>query len=423
VVQRHAWLIAWIGAGVLLLVLLAVWQGEAYVEYSDGVYAASARALVHGLVPYRDFAAAQPPGVFYAGAFLLELGDSVGGLRRGLAVVDLVTAALVLTAVWRLTGRRASAGLAGLAALLTPWALREHAQLLPETFAAPLLLGAALAARDKRSSWACGLLGAAAGVFKVAFLLPAIAIAAAAAAPPLALAALAGVTVLELGASLLGFGSAVWRNVFEAQTQTGLSSAHYAGGLWAQAVWNLLPLIVAAALAVRWRTRARSPQLLTAVVAGAVGTLVLLLTLFKRGSYLNVLVVVEPPLLILAACGITWLLERRGAPISRAIVAAAALLVAVQVGSLLSSPRDPGAFARPGAASTSGWQLTDAQVDRQVALIDRCPVDLPFSGPPYLAFAADRRMPGNQPDQFIIDHARVERAFRSAAARDRPRCP
>ena len=31
-------------------------------------------------------------------------------------------------------------------AWLTPWALREHAQLLPETVAAPLLLGAALAA-------------------------------------------------------------------------------------------------------------------------------------------------------------------------------------------------------------------------------------------------------------------------------------
>jgi hypothetical protein len=133
--------------------------------------------------------------------------------------------------------------------------------------------------------------------------------------------------------------------------------------------------------------------------------------------------VVEPPLLILAACGITWLLERRGAALSRAILAAASLLVAVQVGSLLSSPRDPGAFTRPGAASTPGWQLTDAQVDREVALIGRCPAWLPFSGPPYLAFAADRRMPGNQPDQFIIDHAKVERPFRAAAARDRLRCP
>ena len=76
-------MIAWLAAAVAVLVVLAAWQGRAYVEYSDGVYAGSARAVLNGAVPYRDFAAAQPPGVFYAGALLLALGDSVDGAAPG----------------------------------------------------------------------------------------------------------------------------------------------------------------------------------------------------------------------------------------------------------------------------------------------------------------------------------------------------
>ena len=418
--------------------LLAAWQGRAYVEYSDGVYAGSARAVLHGAVPYHDFAAAQPPGVFYAGTLLLALGDSPDGLRRGLAVVDLILAALVLVAVWRLTGRRVSAVVAGLAALLTPWALREHAQLTPETFAAPLLLAAALVAAEERWSWGVGLLGAAAAMFKLAFLLPAAAIAAVAAAPATALSTLILATAAELATAWVGFGSAFWRGTVEAQTQTGLAPLHYAGGLWAQAAWNLAPLSLPAGLAIRLRRRVgadaggtagadpQATRLFRAVLVTAAASLVLLLTLLKRGSYLNAVVVVEPPLLILTACAITWLLERRTwatHPVLASLGAVALLLGAVEVGSLLVSPRDPGAFSRPRAATTPGWTLTDDQVRSQVAIIDRCPPDAAYPGAPYLAFAAGRRPPGNQPDQFIIAHASVDARFRTAAAVDRRRCP
>jgi hypothetical protein len=266
------------------------------------------------------------------------------------------------------------------------------------------------------------VLGAAAALFKVAFLVPAVAIAAAAAAPAIALAALVGATVLGFAAFAITFGADFWRGAFEAQTQTGLSSIHYAGGLWAQAAWNLLPLLACAALAVRWRRRARSPTLFVAVLAAGVGSLVLLVSLFKRGSYLNVLVVVEPPLLILAACGITWLLERvrRGAYV---LVGAAAVLATAEVASLLASPQHPGLFGRPFAASAPGVPLSDPQVRREVVAINRCPAGYAYSGPPYLAFAARRRLPGNQPDQFIIARAGADSRFRKAAASDQRRCP
>jgi hypothetical protein len=162
-----------------------------------------------------------------------------------------------------------------------------------------------------------------------------------------------------------------------------------------------------------------------AVLAAAVGSLALAVTLLKRGSYLNALVPAEAPLTILAACGVTWLIERR-APRNRgaiALAAAALVLGAVEVGSLLASPRDPSAFSRPGASSAPGWVLSDAQVGRQVATIERCPGGVPYSGPPYLAFAAHRRMPGEEPDQFIIARARADARFRAAAARDARRCP
>src|SRR3979411_120604 len=130
--------------GVALPVGLRVWQGDAYWSYSDGVYALSARLVLHGHDLYRDIAAAQPPPVFYAGALLLAVHDSVDALRVGLSALDLATAALVLAATWRLTAGRGVCVWAGLLALVPPLALHDPALLTPETLAAPLLMGAAL---------------------------------------------------------------------------------------------------------------------------------------------------------------------------------------------------------------------------------------------------------------------------------------
>jgi hypothetical protein len=420
-----AWWLAAAATGTLVVVLLAVWQGRAYVDYSDGVYAASARLVLHGHTPYRDFAAAQPPGVYLAGAAVLAFGDSVLALRHGLAVVDLILAGLVAAVVLRVTGRRTVAAGAGLVSLLSPWALLDHAQLLPETFGAPLLAGSILAAGRLRGCVLAGVLGGIACAFKIAFALPAVAIAAAAAAPGAALAALGATLATELVASGIGFGSGFWRQVLQAQSQTGLGGLHYSGGLLFQALWNLLPLLVPAGLAVRLRPRGPLDPQFRVLVVGALASLGLLLSVFKQGSYLNVAVAVEPPLVMLAACGWAWALVpgalRSGSPAVLAMIVAAALGMA-ETASLLAAPRSAALLGRPFAASGPGWQLTGGQVDGAVRAAARCPRGSAYSGPPYLAFAAQRRTPGDQPDQFIITHARADARFLARADADRERC-
>jgi len=410
-------------------VLLRFWQDDAYWEYSDGVYALTSRLVLDGTSLYRDVAAAQPPPVYYAGAGLLGVfGDSVDGLRAGLSVVPAITSLLVLTCVWRLTASRAAAVFAGVVALVTPWALREHAQLVPETFAAPLVLAAALSgSRTGRvGATLTGAFAAAAVAFKLACVLPAVAVAVAARRRGRALLGFAATGAVLAGGFLLAFGAPLLDGAVRAQRETGLAGLHYVAGLWAQAGWNLVPLLACAALA--WPAwRAAEPgsderALLRTLTAAAFGALLLLATLFKHGSYLTVLVVVEPPLLCLAAAGVTAAIRARAAG-RRALAGAAVILGALQVGSLLASPGDPRLFTRPLAASGPGWSMSPSAVERAVAELRACPPGVAVNGPPYLAFAAGRRMPGGQPDRFILENAPTLASFRTAADRDQPRCP
>jgi alpha-1,2-mannosyltransferase len=176
---RQDWdVAAAVGAGLVLeLVLLAVWQRNGYWDFSDGVYAESAREFLHGLVPYRDFAAAQPPLVFLVGVVLLAIHDGLASLRAGMALADLMTAILVGVCVWRLTGLRAVAVATAVLSPLLPISLHEHAQLTPETLAAPLLLGGALLCARRGRAGVGGVLLALAVLSKLAFALPALAIA------------------------------------------------------------------------------------------------------------------------------------------------------------------------------------------------------------------------------------------------------
>jgi hypothetical protein len=433
---------AWALLAAGLLVVLRAWQGDAYWEYSDGVYALTSRLVLHGAGLYRDVAAAQPPPIYYAGAGILGLfGDSVDGLRWGLSLVSLVTSLLVLACVWRLTSSRVVAVTAGVAALVTPWALREHAQLVPETFAAPLLLGAALAGsrgrrsaamraggRDGGSAMLAGALAALAVAFKLAFVLPALAVLLATRSRGRALLAFAAAGVVLATAFLLAFGDPLLDGAVRAQRQTGAASLRYVGGLWAQAGWNLLPLLACAALAWPARRAVADPALLRSLAAAALGALLLLLTLFKHGSYLTVVVVIEPSLLCLAAVGVMATLRARaGGRHARiggrlALAGTAVALWALQVGSLLASPGDPRLFTRPFAASGPAWTMSPSAVDDELARIRHCSPGVATSGPPYLAFAADRRIAGDQPDQFIVEHAPALARFRALAEHDQPRC-
>ena len=425
-------LLAWAGLAAITLVALAAWQGQSYWEYSDGVYSLSARRLLDGHALYEDFAAAQPPPLYLLGAAALAISDTPGAIRALMALCEAATSLLVLLAVYRLTRSRGAALAAAVACLLTPWALREHAQLLPETVAAPLLLGAALAAAAaagrRGGAIAAGVLGAIAVAFKLAFVLPALVIVLVANPRRRALAAFAGTGLLLGLACLLAFGaSPLWENVVDGQARTGRASAHYVAGLWAQAGWNLAALLLLAGLAWHRRAALADLPLAHALAAAALGSLLLLATLFKHGSYLTVLVVAEPPLLCLAAAGLTLAWRARKQPHAArpalALGVAAALVVATaQTASLLLSPSDPSVFTRPFAASGPARVLSDEQVRRSAAQIRRCPPGSAYPGPPYLAFVAGRPPAGGQPDQFMIANAPNLARFRRAAGEDPSIC-
>lgn len=417
--------------------LLALWQRNGYWEVSDGVYAATARAWLHGHGLYRDVAGAQPPPVYVTGLALLAVHDGLASLRAGLGLIDAVTALLTALCVWRLTGRRDATAVAGLGLPLLAITLHEHAQLVPETLAAPLLLGGALlcAGEDRRPAIGGALL-AVAGFCKLAFLLPAAAIVLAGRRRWPALSGLIGGLAVLAAVSQLAFGGAVWREAIRAQLQVGTAPLHYVGGLLGQAAWNEFALVIGAAVAIwRWLARERlaamparngGPQraagpLMWTLTGAAVAGLVLALSMFKRGSYLDVMVVAEPPLFALAVCGAVWSLERSA--VWRAAAIALIALVAVQSVSLLTSPSDPWAARRPGARSGLEWAASPAQVDQAVAEVRRCPSGRAYGGSAYLAFLAGRRMPGDQPDLFMLAEAPMNARFAAQAAGDRPVCP
>jgi hypothetical protein len=409
-----------LATGVLELVLLAVWQRNGYWEFSDGVYGETARVLLHGQDLYSDVAAAQPPPVYLFGALLLAVHDGLSSLRAGLALVELVTASLVALSVWRLSGRGRVALAAGLIAPLLPITLHEHAQLIPETLAAPLVMGGALWCARSERGVAGGATLACAAACKLAFGLPALVIVLVCSARRRAIAGLVTGGAALTAAAIVVFGTSVWRETVRAQLQVGNASVHYVGGLISQAAWNELPLVACAAAALLLARQAHDRELLRTLTAAAGGSLVLGLTLVKRGSYIDVFVVAEPPLLALAACGASWAWERAR---SRWLVALLGALLALQSLSLLIDPGDPVIARRPFAASGLQYALSPGAVNRAVTVARRCPRGLAYSGVPFIALLTDRRMPGNQPDLFIIGAAQLDASFARRAAADTPRCP
>lgn len=413
--------------GLVELALLIAWQRDGYWGFSGGVYAESSRQLLHGLIPYRDFVAAQPPPVFLVGALLLAVSDGAGALHVGLGLIDLMTAGLVAYCVWRLERRSWLAVVVGLAAPLLPITLNSHAQLIPETLAAPLIMAGAVGCASERHEYLGAASLALAAWCKVAFLLPALAVAIAAPRPRRAIGVVLGGFVLLYATSIAVFGTGVWRETIVAQFQVGEAGLHYSLGLIAQIVWNELPLLFGAALLagdIRRRRRAGAQsddRLIVTLAAAAIGGLLLALSVFKRGSYLNVMVVAEPPLLVLAVSGAArgWRASTR----LRLLIGIAVAVLAGQTVSLLVSPGDPGLAVRPFARSGLAWTASPSSVSQAVAVARRCPLTAAYSGNPYIAFLAARRMPGHQPDLFMLANAHENAKFAAMANADHQRCP
>jgi hypothetical protein len=409
--------VAGAGAVLGLVALLAVHFVERgyYWDYSEGVYALTAQLWLHGADLYGHVVAAQPPGVFVVGTGLLAVHDSLEWLRLGVGALQLGAGLIAASIVWRLTESRVAALLAPAAILLTPWALREHGALLPELVALPLLLGALRWSVEPRRAAAFGVLCGLLPLVKVPLALPAVVLLALAAERRRSIVAAALTLAAGVAASAALGGGALWREVVYAQTQSGHRTLDALAGYWAQAGWNLLGLLVAATLAWRLRARARDPRLLATSVALGLAMLATFATNLKDGTSLDIAVPVEAVLLPLALAGTALAAGDRVRFANARLVACLAglLFTFVQAASLVSSPTHPVPFLRPG--SRPAWAVTEtaAQLRVTVGEARACLPYLAFAGAPLVAMLAGRRMPDDQPDQFITQ-APVLHAVRAA---------
>lgn len=408
-----------LGIGALLAVHLLL--RSTYWDYSEGVYALTAHLMLHGGDLYGHIVGAQPPGVFVIGTLLLAIHDTLEWLRLGVGALQLLAGMFAGAIVWRLSGSRLAAVLTPAATLLTPWAVHEHGALTPELVALPVLLGAVLVTTDGRRAPLLGVLCGVAPLIKVPLLVPAIALLALSSSPRRAAGwAIATLACGALATTLLG-GTNAWRDAVFAQTQSGYHSLGTLKGLWAQAGWNMLGLLVPAAFAVHGRAALREPKLARASFGLALALLFTFATNLKDGTGLNVAVPVEAALVPLAACGTVLALRARGA--AAVLVVASLAFVAAQSVSLIASPHHPQPFLRLGSKPAWGVLLAAPELRRAVAEARACPPGAAFGGPPLIALLAGRRPPAGQVDEFIITHARVLRSVRTEVAAVRGVCP
>jgi hypothetical protein len=411
--------------GVLALVVEHLVRGNAYWDYSEGVYLFSSRLLLHGGDLYGSIVAAQPPPLFLVGAGLLSIDDSLGWVRWAIGAVEVGTGLLAAQVVWRLTANRAVAALAAPLTLLTPWAVHEHGSLIPEMFVAPLLLGGVLLApQGRRAPWV-GVLVALLAAFKLSYALPAVVLIALSADWRRTLRWALGAAAVEVALTFVVFGPAdVWRNVVVAQLESGHVKASALFGEWAQIGWNLLGLLLAALLAWFFRRQARDRRTLLVGCAVAGATVLTLVTTWKLGTSLNSVIPAETALVPLALAGCVFAV-RQGRP-RLAWFAAVAVAFAVAQGIALVAAPDidgPHPFLRPGSSPGYGITLRRDEVDAAVRAARRCPPGVPYSGTPFIAFVAGRPMPADQPDQYLAQLAPAHREARDAIRAVRTVCP
>ncbi len=206
-------------------------------------------------------------------------------------------------AVWRLTESPLATAAAPALSMLTPWALREHGALTPELLAPAVLLGAALLASRERWAAAAGALAATAPFLKWPYALALIAIVVFSAAPRRAALWALGALALQALVFTALFGFGLWDDSVIAQMSSGRRGIGILKGVWGQAFWSLIGLVVLAALALHRRAAVRDAPLLKVLAALAVAMLATLITNTKDGTGLNVLVPIEAALLPLALTG------------------------------------------------------------------------------------------------------------------------
>jgi hypothetical protein len=403
--------------GLAALIALRLWQGLDYWSYSEGVYALTSRLWADGADLYGSMAAAQPPGVFLVGAGLLSIDDSAEWLRLAMGVAGLAGGLLASAATWRLSENRWAAIAACPLVLLSPWAVHEHGTLTPEVVAVPLLLGAALLAADPRgrslATFAAGALCAAAVAVKVPFLAPGLGILNYASDRLRAIATAVVAVAVILVLSVLVFDH-FWRDVVTAQENSGRRSLGDMDGLVAQSAWSLAGLAIPA-LAVLIRRNTADPALARVWLGLTAGLAVTLVSLFKTGTALNVLVPLEAALIPLALTAVVrW-------PVALAGI----VFVLAQTASLIAAPaRTAVPFIYPTSERGAwGRKQTEAEIRAKARAARDCPPGVASPEEPLVAFVARRPPPGGQPDGFLIEASpTLARELRAVQA-DTARCP
>ena len=125
------------------------------VEYDDGVYLGAALRLLHGAMPYKDYAFVQPPGIIIAGlpgALIGSLTSQAGGLAVARVLSVLASTACVPLAgrLVRHRGALVCAVTAGLLAVYPADILAGRTLLLEPWMNLACLLAATAAFRDGR---------------------------------------------------------------------------------------------------------------------------------------------------------------------------------------------------------------------------------------------------------------------------------
>lgn len=402
--------------GLLALVVVHVVLADTYWNSEEGIYALSARLLLVGHPLYRETVAGQPPGTFLVGAALLAIHGGLEWLRASVAVFQLAAGVIGAEIVWRVSGSRVASLAVPPLALLAPWAVHEHGTLTPEVVSLPFLLGAVLASNRPRATWLAGLLCGLLPLIKLPFILPALVIVLLSANPP-GVGAWASATLASLlTATLIVGGGAFWQDAVVAQTKVGTQPLGFVIRSWAQLAWNLIGPVVGLALALAARHRARDVQLLRTLLGALLATgAVALLSVFKHGTTLNVVVPLEALLIPCAVAGVALVARRRATiGLTRAAwLGVLALVFTVGQGvSLMAAPSDPTLFERLGSARL-GWVvlMRKAQFERAVTQARSCPSGSVWGGAPLIAFAAGRRVPADQPDTFISTAPNLRRVY------------
>ena len=381
--------------GALVLVALHAWRGIEYWNYSEGVYAYTSRLFLDGGDLYGHIVVAQPPWQFFFGAGALAIDDSLTFLRLAVGIAQLGAGVLAAVAVWRLTENPVVTALAPGAAPADAVDAARARRADARAAGAGRAAGRGAAGRVPAHGDGRGRAGRRRAVHQVA------------------LRAAADRDRAVLGCAEEGdhrrrdrdrragrrftalFGFGLWDDSVIAQMYSGRRGLDILKGVWGQAFWSLLGLVALAAVAWWRRAEVRDSPLLKVLVALGVAMLATVLTNYKDGTGLNVLVPVEYALVPLALAGAVFVPNRW-------FGVAALVFVLAQSASLVVSPNTNTPFLYPtserGAWGRAG---SEADVEREVAKAGRARQASPTAARRSSPSSPERPMPDDQPDQFL----------------------